>query len=94
MEIIVLGKKIDTKQIVDIRDIEYGKQMFLDREAGFVITFMDGSKIAFREDIPYESYPRKIASIKDKWEKLQQEVTEQWEKDKHDLPVFGFDSNK
>ena len=77
MEIIVLGQVIDTKKITEIYDIERDKRMFLNREAGFVIAFMDGSKIRFGERISYDSYA-----------KLQKEVTEKWDQDKHDLPVF------
>ena len=60
MEIIVLGEKIDTKQITAIWDIESKKTMFLNREAGFVIKFMDGSTKTFKENIPYESYASEI----------------------------------
>jgi hypothetical protein len=90
MEIIVLGVKIDTKEITSIIDIEENKKMFFNREAGFVITFMDGSSKIFKENIPYESYTSEICNIKDKWSRLQKEITEKWDKDKHDLQEFGF----
>lgn len=90
MEIIVLGEKINTKEITAIWEIEGKKKMFLNREAGFVINFMDGSKKVFKEVIPYESYASEIAYKKNKWAKLQKEVKEKWEKDKHDLQEFGF----
>lgn len=88
MEIIVLGQVIDTKKITEIYEIERDKRMFLNREAGFVIVFMDGSKKTFGERIPYESYASQISHTKSVWAKLQKEVTEKWEQDKHDLPVF------
>jgi len=79
MEIIFLGEKIDTKEIKAIWEIEKEKKMFLNREAGFVIDYMDGSTKVFKENIPYESYPSEIAFKKQKWSKLQKEITEQWE---------------
>lgn len=88
MEIIVLGQVIDTKKITDIYDIERDKRMFLNREAGFVIAFMDGSKIRFGERISYYSYASEISQIKKTWAKLQKEVTEKWDQYKPDLPVF------
>lgn len=91
MGIIVLGVKIDTKEITAIWEIEKEKKMFLNREAGFVIKFMDGSTKVFKENIPYESYASEIAYKKEKWAKLQKEVTEKWEKDKHNLQEFGFE---
>lgn len=90
MEIIVLGHKIDTKDISDIYDVERDKQMFLNRESGFIIQFMDGSKKVFKENIPYESYSSEIREIKQRWLKLQNEVDEKWKADKHELPEFGF----
>lgn len=91
MKIIVLGEVIETKEITEIYDIERGKTMFLNRDAGFIIRFMDGSKKIFSENIPYERTYWQIREVKCKWEKLQREVTEKWEKDKHDLQEFGFD---
>lgn len=90
MEIVVLGHVIDTQKITDIYEIEREKKMFLNREAGFVIMFMDGTQKVFKEDIPYESYRSEISYKKEKWSKLQNEVTEKWEQDKHQLQEFGF----
>jgi len=90
MEIIVLDQVIDTKKIIEIYDIERDKKMFFNREAGFIIVFMDGSTKIFGERIPYESYSSEIAHTKKVWATLQKEVTEKWEQDKHNLPVFGF----
>lgn len=92
MEIIVLGTKIDTKQITAIFEVERDKKYFLNREAGFIIQFMDGTHKIFKEDIPYETYSSQIANIKGRWDKLREEVTAKWELDKHDLPEFGFDA--
>jgi len=91
MEIIVLGHKIDTKDITDIYDVERDKRMFLNREAGFIILFMDGSRKAFKENIPYESYSSEIIEAKQRWAKLQKEVIDKWKADSHGLPEFGFD---
>ena len=90
MEIIILGKKIDTKDITEIYDVERDKQRFLNREAGFVIRFMDGSSMIFKEDIPYESYISEISFKKEKWHNLQKQVTAKWESDNHGFPEFGF----
>ena len=90
MEIIILGQKIETKEITEIFEIERDKKMFLNREAGFVIVFMDGSRKVFKENISYESYPSQIFSKKEKWERLQKEVEDKWQKDKHHLEEFNF----
>ena len=90
MNILVLGEKIETKEIVEIYDIERDKAMFLNRSAGFVIRFIDGSWRQFGESIGYDSYPHEIMDIKKKWAKLQKEVIDKWESDKHGLEVFGF----
>jgi len=87
-EIIVQGHKIDTKEIFDIKDIEHDKKMFLNRHAGFVIYLIDKKPLSLYEHIPYESYPREISEIKEKWRKLQKQVEEKWQADKTDLPVF------
>ena len=89
-EIIVLGTKINTKEITAIYEIERDKKMFLNREAGFVIMFMDGTHKTFKENIPYESYSSEISAKKERWAKLQKEVTEKWEKDKHQFEEFGL----
>jgi hypothetical protein len=88
VEIIVLGQVIDTKKIKEIYEIERDKRMFLNREAGFVIVFMDDTKQTFCERIPYESYASEISYKKNTWAKLQKEVTEKWKQDMHDLQVF------
>ena len=90
MEIIILGQKVDTKDITEIFEIERDKKMFLNREAGFVIVFMDGSRKVFKENIFYESYPSQISGKKEKWERLQKEVEDKWQKDKHHLEEFNF----
>ena len=66
MKILVENKLIETKDIADIVDIEAGKRMFLNREAGFKIIFLDGSEMVFKENIPYESYPAQISQKKRK----------------------------
>lgn len=88
MEILVLNTKIETKDIVDIYEVERDKKMFLNREAGFIIEMIGGSRYTFSENIPYESYPSEISSIKSKWKKLREEVEAQWKQDKHDLKTF------
>lgn len=90
MEIVVLGTKVDTKYIGDIYDCERDKKMFFNREAGFIIKFLDGSKMTCKESIPYESYPSEISDIKNRWSKLQKEITDKWHEDGHGLPEFGF----
>lgn len=88
MEIIVQDKKIDTKDIVDIIDIEKNKKMFLNRQAGFTIILVDKPSVSFWQNIPYESYPSEIADIKRKWRKLMDSVVEKWQADKNELPTF------
>ena len=77
MKIIVNDKVVETKDIADIVDIEAGKKMFLNREAGFKITFLDDETpdMEFKENIPYESYPNEIAAKKEKWKVLINLVT-------------------
>jgi hypothetical protein len=89
MEIIVQSRKIETKDIVSITDIESNKSMFLNREAGFIIYFIDNGQIKFKQDIPYDSTPNEISKIKHKWDKLQSEVYKIWREDKIDIPTFN-----
>lgn len=74
MEMIILGEKINTEEIDSIWDIERDKKMFLNREAGFIVKFKNGSTKCFKEDIPYESYPSEIAKIKIKWNNIQKQL--------------------
>jgi hypothetical protein len=90
MQIIVLGEVIENKDITEIYDVERDKKAFFNRDAGFIIRFMDGSSKTFSERIPYESYPSEIREIKDKWSKLMDKVIKQWEEDKHKLKEFTF----
>lgn len=85
MKILVENKLIETKNIADIIDIEAGKKMFLNREAGFKIIFLDGSEMIFKENIPYESYSREIAEKKDKWEVLMNKVKEEFMADRTEI---------
>lgn len=91
MKIVVNGEVIETKEITDIYEVEKYKKMFVNREAGFVIKLMDGSEKRFSERIPYETTDRQIGVIKNKWEKLQDEVYEKWQEDKHNLEEFNID---
>lgn len=88
MEIIVQGNKINTKDIWNVVDIEKGKKMFLNREAGFIIRLNNGSDIKVGQRIAYESYPSEIRAIKDKWSALEKQVREKWQSDKSHIPVF------
>lgn len=88
MEIVVEGRKIDTKDIFAIVDIEHYKTAFFNREAGFIIERIEKKDLRFGEGIPYETYPSEIGRIKAKWKKLQDAVCEKWEKDKTELEVF------
>jgi len=85
MKILVDNKLIETKDIADIVDIEAGKKMFLNREAGFKIIFLDGSEMIFKENIPYESYPREISQKKERWEKLIDKVKEEFMADRTEI---------
>jgi len=89
MKILIQDKVVETKDIADIVDIEADKKMFLNREAGFKILFIDGiSEMTFKQNIPYESYPREIAEIKDKWKTLMSEVIKKWQSDKTEIEIF------
>lgn len=88
MNILIEDKIIDTLQIADIYDIEANKKMFLNTEAGFVILMMDGSNHKLSEIIPYESRPSEIYEIKNRWKKLQDDITEKWNSDRVPIPTF------
>jgi len=92
MQIIVNGKVVETKEIADIVDIEAGKTMFLNREAGFRIIFLDPDTpdMVFKENIPYESYTSQISAIKEAWKQLMDRVVEQWKTDKTEIPSFNI----
>lgn len=89
MQILVQNKVVETKDIADIVDIEADKKMFLNREAGFKIIFLDGIReMVFKQNIPYESYQREISAIKDKWKSLMNEVVKKWHSDKTEIETF------
>lgn len=88
MEILVEDKVIETTNIVDIVDIEAHKQMFLNREAGFIIRFRDNTSMTFGEAISYDSYPSEIAAKKDRWKVLEDKVRAQWKEDMKEIPTF------
>lgn len=92
MQILVNKKVVETTEIADIVDIEAGKSMFLNREAGFRIIFLDADTpdMVFKEDIPYESYPHQISAKKEKWKLLMNKVIEQWKADKTEIPAFNI----
>lgn len=90
MEILILNRKIETKNIAAIEDVEANKKYFLNREAGFVIHLIDGEKMTFKEDIPYETTPQGISRIKNRWNELQKKVSQEWLKDKRDILIFDL----
>ena len=92
MKILVQNRVVETTNIANIVDIEAGKKMFLNREAGFKIILLHGDALAmeFKEDIPYESYPNEISAIKEKWKVLQENVMLQWLSDKNEIPSFNL----
>jgi hypothetical protein len=85
MKIVISNKVVETKEIADIVDIEADKKMFLNREAGFKILFLDNTEMSFSEKIAYESYPREIAAIKSKWQLMMDKVIEKWQSDKPEI---------
>lgn len=86
MEIFIQDKVIETKDIADIMDIEAGKNMFLNREAGFKVIFIDGRQpVIFKQSIPYESSPYQISAIKNKWYSMMSKVIEKWQSDKTEI---------
>jgi hypothetical protein len=91
MKILVENKLIETKDIADIIDIEANKKMFLNREAGFKIIFLDGSEMVFKENIPYESYPSQISEKKEKWERLMNKVKEEFMADRTEIKSLKLD---
>lgn len=89
MKILIQNKVVETKDIANIVDIEADKKMFLNREAGFKIIFLDGSpEMEFKENIPYESYPHEICYKKEKWKELMNKVIEKWQADKTEIPTI------
>lgn len=88
MEILIQDKIVETKDIVDIYHVERGKKMFLNRDAGFIIVLRNGEKLQFSENIPYESYPREIIAVYEKWDSLRKAVYEKWQSDKLEIPTF------
>jgi len=89
MKILVENKVVETNDIADIVDIEADKKMFLNREAGFKIIMLDGiTELTFSQNIPYESSPRQISEIKDKWGRLMDSVIEKWKSDKTEIQHF------
>lgn len=71
--------KINLRGIKDVYDIERDKQMFLNREAGFIIEYENGSEQRYGENIPYESYPHEIRSKKQKWKITETKVFNAWQ---------------
>ena len=90
MKIVVCNKVIETKDIVSIFEIEEYKKRFLNREAGFVITFVDNTTETFGEHISYETTPREIGEIKSKWNNLRKKVIEQWQQDRIEFLPFNL----
>jgi hypothetical protein len=89
MKILIQDKVVETKSIADIIDVEANKKMFLNREAGFRIIFLDGSpEIVFKQNIPYESYPSQISAIKSKWQQMMDKVIEKWQSDKTEIEAI------
>lgn len=88
MEIAIQGYVLDTKDIIDIVDVEANKRMFINREAGFIVKLKDNTEKIFKENIPYETYPSEIGRIKEKWRGLQKQVTEKWQSDKNEIQNF------
>lgn len=90
MDIVVLGKKINTKEIFDIQEVEQEKTFFIVREAGFIVHLIDKQPIIFSQVIPFNSYKSEIDAIKKDWATLQNEVYEKWQKDKSELEFFNL----
>ena len=88
MKILVIDKVIETRDIVDIIDVEALKTEFLNREAGFFVILSNGDKLKFSEDIPYESTAFAIGCKKEKWNEFKNRVVAQWQLDKTDYPTF------
>ena len=89
MQILIQNKVVETKDIADIVDIEADKKMFLNREAGFKIIFLNGTpKMVFKQTIPYESSRNEISEIKNKWYSMMIKVIEKWQSDKTEIETF------
>lgn len=79
------GYKFRRGDIYDIYDCERDKQMFLNREAGFIVrTYGDKNhkpqEFRFGEPIAYESTSYDIYGKKDKWKKRMNEAIALWKK--------------
>lgn len=77
-KVIIEGHKFRRGDICDIYDIERDKQMFFNRDAGFIVSLIGNKKYTFGEKIPYDSYPGDIGRIKDKWEIRMKEAVKIW----------------
>jgi len=88
MQILIQDKVVETKNIADIVDIEADKKMFLNREAGFKVLFIDNTELSFSEPISYESTPLDISYKKQKWARLMSNVIEKWQSNKTQIETF------
>lgn len=88
MKILIEETIIETREIANVYDVEAKKQMFLNREAGFFVVMIDGTKHKFSQDIDYDSYPSEIGRIKNMWHDKMVKVIEKWNQDKVEIPVI------
>jgi hypothetical protein len=81
MRIIVDGREIETKDIVDI--IESG-----DGKHGFTIQLRENKEERFEINKKYDSTYMYCREINDRYRRLRDQIYEKWQEDKIDIPVF------
>lgn len=85
--IVIEGYKFRRGDIYEIYECERDKEMFFNREAGFIVkTYGDKDHEArmfkFSERIPYESTPYRISDKKYEWEKRMNKAIALWKNSK------------
>ncbi len=82
MEIIVEGRKIETKEIWKVSLITES------RKCGVLIQLVDKCDIFIGRSIPYETYPSEFQGYYAPYKKLYAQIKEQWDADQLNIPVF------
>lgn len=81
------GRKFRRGDIYEIYECERDKDMFFNREAGFIVkTYAtkdcDAQLFKYSEPIAYESYPHEIAYKKNKWKERMNKAIALWKNKK------------
>lgn len=85
MKILVQDTVVETLDIADVFDVNRDSQIMWNRRAGFVVLFLDNTRIEFGVNIPPETYPREVEEVKKLWKRRMDAVIEKWQSDKTDI---------